>query len=128
MSANILDVVKERFQGREEELQKAFEVLEKKEQETRKKIYVIFHNSWEWDDVSYGDATPVFFTLSEEKCKEEFEKLRERELKHFEEVKAKHPDSSDYEIAENEKDSFKIYMGNWGYEWFYDDYELDKWH
>lgn len=128
MSANILDVMKERFQGSEEELQKAFEVLEKKEQETRKKIYVIFHNSWEWDDVAYGDAAPVFFTLSEEKCKEEFEKLRERELKHFGEVKAKHPDSSDYEIAENETDSFKIYMGNWGYEWFYDYYKLDKWH
>ena len=128
MSANILDVVKERFHGREEELQKAFEVLEKKEQETRKKIYVIFHNSWEWDDVDYGDATPVFFTLSEEKCKDEFEKLRERELKHFEGVKAKHPDSSDYEIAENEKDSFKLYIGNWGYEWFYDNYELDKWY
>ena len=38
------------------------------------KVYAILKNSYEFDDLGYGDLTPYFLSLSEEECKAEFDK------------------------------------------------------
>jgi hypothetical protein len=94
------------------------------------KIYVILYNAYEFDDLGYGDLTPKFLSLDENKVKEEFHNLKEKEIKWFNKFVYEHPqvckDNEDYQIVVNKDDELEIYMGNWCYHWVLSSYELDK--
>lgn len=98
------------------------------------KIHVILYNSYEFDDLGYGDLTPYFLSLSEEECKEEFEKIRNEEINNFqrmyknkEEWLKDHPDfEEDYKININSDTEIEIYFGNWCYHYVLTSYELNK--
>ena len=98
------------------------------------KVYAILYNAYEFDDLSYGDLTPKFMSLSKDTVLKEFESIKEKEINWFnnilsgkEEWLKEHPErKEDYQICTNTEDSLEIYVGNWCYEWRLTEYELDK--
>ena len=100
--------------------------------EKYKKVYAILHNSYEFDDVSYGELTPSFMSLNKETVIEEFNRIKKREITSFENrikcyEKYLNEDpkrKEDFQIVINKDDELEIYFDNWCYQWIIDEYEL----
>ena len=97
-----------------------------------KKVYAILHNSYEFDDISYGELTPSFMSLDKETVIKEFNRIKKREIKHIEDLIKhwekylnEHPErKEDFQITINKDDELEIYFDNWCYHWVIDEYEL----
>lgn len=96
--------------------------------EKYKKVYAILHNSYEFDDISYGELTPSFMSLNKETVIEEFNRIKEREITSLEtKIKYFNEDLKrklDFQITINKNDELEIYSDNWCYHWIIDEYEL----
>ena len=98
------------------------------------KVYAILHNAYEFDDLNYGELTPIFMSLNKDNVIKEFNNIKEKEINWFNKiVKEKeqwlneHPEfKEDYQITINTNDGFEIYLDNWCYQWTLTEYELDK--
>lgn len=96
------------------------------------KVYAILHNSYEFDDVSYGDLTPSFMSLSKETVIKEFNRIKEREIESFKDNIKKYEEylnvcperKEDFQIVTNKDDELEIYFDNWCSHWVITEYEL----
>ena len=103
-----------------------------REDKQKEKVYVILRNSYELDDISYGELTPSFMSLNKGTVIKEFNKIKEREISWFNELVEKkeewlneHPEfKEDYQIPINTDNELEIYVGNWCYHWMMTEYEL----
>ena len=93
------------------------------------KLYIVKHSANEFDDLGYDRPYPIYYSLSEEKAREFFEKKRNQEIKFFNEFMENHPafeNDEDYQIHVNEENAFEYYMGNWFYQYEFEEAELEK--
>ena len=99
------------------------------------KVYVILKNSYEFDDLNYGELTPYYLSLDKDRVQETFNSIKEKEIKWFHQALErsykgfleKHPErAEDFQIAENTEDYLEIYLDNWCYQWKLTEYELDE--
>ena len=98
-----------------------------------KKVYAILHNSYEFDDLNYGDLTPSFMSLNKDTVLKKFKEIKENEISNFYRIfKMKenwlneHPEfKEDYQIIVNTKDELEIFCDNWCYIWKLTEYELN---
>lgn len=96
------------------------------------KVYAILHNSYEFDDISYGDLTPSFMSLNKETVIKEFNRIKEREIESFKDNIKKYEEylniypegKEDFQIVTNKDDELEIYFDNWCYHWVITEYEL----
>lgn len=96
------------------------------------KVYAILSNSYEFDDLSYGELTPSFLSLNKDTVIKEFNNIKEKEIKWFNDsLKIReswineHPEfKEDYQIVTNTDTEFEIYFDNWCYQWALTEYEL----
>ena len=96
------------------------------------KVYAILHNSYEFDDVSYGDLTPSFMSLNKKTVIKEFNRIKESEIKSFEDNIKKYEEylnvcperKEDFQIVTNKDDELEIYFDNWCSHWVITEYEL----
>ena len=51
--------------------------------EKYKKVYAILHNSYRFDDLTYGELLPSFMSLDDKIVVEEFNRIKESEIKNF---------------------------------------------
>lgn len=92
------------------------------------KIYAILYNSYEFDDFNYGDPTPYYLSHSMKNVLEKFKSIKEEEITSLNELFEKHPEfrnDEDYQIAVNNETEFKVYCGNWCYEYLLCSYEME---
>lgn len=93
------------------------------------KLYIVKYTANEFDALGYDSFYPIFYSLDENKARDFFENERNTNINHFNNFLKTHPeyiDNEDYEIADNEENYLKYYMGNWFYEYMFDEIELDK--
>ena len=98
------------------------------------KVYAILYNSYEFDDLGYGDLTPIFLSLDENNCKRIFEKWKPQEIDMFNRVIKEKEQwlnenpkrQEDYQININTDREFEMYLGNWCYHYALVDYDLDR--
>lgn len=98
------------------------------------KVYAILKNSYEFDDLNYGDYYPCFLSLSKDKVIDQFNSIKDVEissfnnaLNYYKDLIEKHPErKEDFQIEENTDEKLTIYLNNWCYEWKLAEYELDK--
>lgn len=99
------------------------------------KVYAILKNSYEFDDLNYGELTPCYLSLDKDGAQETFNSIKEKELKWFHQTLEssykgfleKYPErAEDFQIVENTDDYLEIYLDNWCYEFKLTEYELDK--
>ena len=104
----------------------------KQKGESEQKVYAILYNAYEFDDLSYGELTPKYMSLNKDTVIKEFERIRKEEiyqlyntLKLKENWLNEHPEyKEDYKVTINTDDEFKIYVGNWCYDYVLTEYEL----
>lgn len=93
------------------------------------KLYIVKYCANEFDDLGYDDPYAIFYSLDEQKAKDFFENERKtniEEFNYFIENHSEYKNNEDYQIAENKNDFLEIYMGNWFYQWKYEEREIDK--
>ena len=93
------------------------------------KLYIVKYCANEYDDLGYDKPHPIYYSLNEENAREFFEKERNKEINHFNDFIKKHPHfkgHEDYQINENEVDSFEYSLGNWFYRYEFEECELEK--
>ena len=92
------------------------------------KLYIVKYCANEFDDLGYDSPYPIYYSLDEKKARNFFEDLREKCIESFNEWIKKHPEldhNEDYQIVHNDNDYFEIYMGNWFYEYQYEEAEME---
>lgn len=98
------------------------------------KVYAILKNSYEFDDLNYGDYYPCFLSLNKNKVIEQFNSIKDAEIssfnnavKYYKDLIEKYPNrKEDFQIAENTDNQLTIYLNNWCYKWKLAEFELDK--
>ena len=98
------------------------------------KVYAILKNSYEFDDINYGDYYPCFLSLNKNKVIEQFNSIKEAEIssfnnaiKYYKNFIESHPErAEDFQIEENTDNQLTIYLNNWCYMWKLAEFELDK--
>ena len=99
------------------------------------KVYVILKNSYEFDDLNYGELTSCYLSLDKDRAQETFNSIKEKEIKwfhqtlenYYKDFLEKYPQrAEDFKIAENTDDYLEIYLDKWCYQWKLTEYELEK--
>ena len=93
------------------------------------KLYIVKYCANEFDDLGYDSPYPIYYSLDQKKAREFFEDKREKCIESFNDWIKNHPElehDEDYQIKENTNNNFEYYMGNWFYEYVYEEQELDK--
>ena len=81
------------------------------------KVYAIMYNSYEVDDLDYGDYHIIYLSLNKDKRDKVFENLRHKNMCPDENS----PFFKYFEPKENKKGHFSFYYGKWCYQ-----YKLEK--
>lgn len=92
------------------------------------KVYVIRYRAHEFDDLDIGGFDPIFISLNKSKVLDKFEKIKETDINNLNKIVNQHFDGKeqeDYRVEENTEDRFELWMGNWCYEYFIEEYDLD---
>ena len=92
------------------------------------KVYVIRYRAHEFDDLDLGSFDPVFISLDKSKVQDRFEKIKETDINNLNKIIKQLFDGKeqeDYQVEENTEDRFELWMGNWCYEYFIEEYPLD---
>ena len=99
------------------------------------KVYVILKNSYEFDDLNYGELTPYYLSLDKDRVQETFNSIKEKEIKWFHQsmerfykgfIEENPQRAEDFQIVEDTDDYLEIYLDNWCYQWKLTEYELDE--
>ena len=93
------------------------------------KLYIVKYCANEYDDLGYDSPYPIYYSLDQKKALEFFEDKREECIENFNDWIKNHPElkhDEDYQITENNNDNFEYSMGNWFYQYTYEEQELDK--
>lgn len=105
----------------------------KRKEDKMKKIYVITHRGFEFDDIGYSNLEPIKFFSTKEKRDKAFAELVSSRVKWFEKCEAdslkyydKERVEEDYIINVNDGSTLELYMGNWCYEWSKTEFELEE--
>lgn len=92
------------------------------------KVYVIRYRAHEFDDLDLGSFDPIFISLDKSKVQDRFEKIKETDINNLNKIIKQLFDGKeqeDYQVEENTEDRFELWMGNWCYEYFIEEYPLD---
>ena len=93
------------------------------------KLYIVKYCANEFDDLGYDDPYPIYYSLDKKKARDFFEDKREKEIESFNEWIKKHPElehNEDYQIKVNNNNHLEYSMGNWFYEYYFGETELEK--
>ena len=93
------------------------------------KLYIVKYCANEFDDLGYDSPYPIYYSLDQKKARDFFEKNRKDEIESFNDWIKTHPElehNEDYQIHQNKENYFEYYMGNWFYQYVYEEQELDK--
>lgn len=93
------------------------------------KIYVIRYRSHEFDDFDLGSFDPIFISFDKSKVQEKFEKIKQNKINHLNQTLKDYFDgveNEDYHVEENTEENFELWMGNWCYEYYIEEYPLDE--
>lgn len=93
------------------------------------KIYIVKYCANEYDDLGYDTPYPIFYSLDKKKARDFFEEQRECSIEHFNDFMKNHPEynhNEDYQITVNDNDDFEYSIGNWFYQYKYEEQEIDK--
>lgn len=96
------------------------------------KVYAILKNSYEIDDIEYGDLYPYYFSLNKETIIKEFNRIKKENIEHLDRIielkkdyLEKYPDKKeDYQVMEDNAEVFKYCMGNWTYVYAIEEFDL----
>lgn len=92
------------------------------------KVYVIRYRAHEFDDLGWGSFDPVFISLDKSKVQERFEKIKETDINNLNRILNQIFDGKeqeDYRVEENTEENFELWLGNWYYEYYIEEYPLD---
>ena len=93
------------------------------------KLYIVKYCANEFDDLGYESPYPIYYSLDEKKARDFFEDNRKKCIKSFNEFIKNHPEfkfDENYKIEENTCDYLEYYMGNWFYQYVFNEVELEK--
>ena len=95
------------------------------------KVYVIRYRAHEFDDLGLGSFDPIFISLDKSKVQEKFEEIKQIKQNGIIDLNKTIKDyfngveNEDYRVEENTEDGFELWMGNWCYEYYIEEYPLD---
>ena len=93
------------------------------------KLYIVKYCANEYDDLGYDSPYPIYYSLSELNAKQFYENRKNECIRIFNDWIKNHPKlkhNEDYQIIENTNDNFEYSMGNWFYQYTYEERELEK--
>ena len=92
------------------------------------KIYVIRYKAYEFDDLDTGSYDPIFISLDKDKVKEKFEDIKQNDINNLNRIVDRCFGGSapeDYQVEEDTTETFELWLGNWCYRYYIEEYDLD---
>ena len=98
-----------------------------------KRIYAVLYNDHEFDDLDYGDTSPVFLSMNKERARAFYDRLVEMKKKEGRRSEEEHyryykDDGEPFyeEDSDNTDTQFCYYLGKWCYTYRFEEYLMDS--